>query len=324
MRILVVGGAGYIGSHMCKMLASHGHEVVVCDNLSTGHRAAVRWGNLIECSLSDVGVLAALFSKCKFDAVMHFAANSLVGESVRDPLRYYRNNVAETIGLLEIMRKHEINKFVFSSTAAVYGQPNAELIDELHPQEPINPYGRTKLIVERILADLAVAHQLRAVSLRYFNAAGADQSGMIGEAHEPETHLIPRILRMAAGEQINVGVFGTDYPTPDGTCIRDYVYVNDLCTAHLQALNFLDQNPGFHAFNLGNGRGHSVRQVIDAVEQVVGRKICIPEFDRRPGDPVILVAHSEKARHLLKWKPTLPDIHSIVESAWKWHLQPKF
>lgn len=324
MRVMVVGGAGYIGSHMCKMLAEHGHEVVVCDNLSTGHRAAVRWGELVQCPLSDAATLGPVLSRRKFDAVMHFAANSLVGESVRDPLGYYRNNVAETIALLEIMRRHEINKFVFSSTAAVYGQPSQDLIDEQHPREPINPYGRTKLIVEHILSDLAAAHQFRAVSLRYFNAAGADSSGLIGEAHEPETHLIPRILRMAAGEPIDVRVFGTDYPTPDGTCIRDYVHVNDLCSAHLQALEFLERNPGFHTFNLGNSRGYSVRQVITAAEHVVGRKMVIPEFDRRPGDPALLVAHSEKAKRLLNWAPRQPDINTIVESAWKWHLQPKF
>jgi len=321
---MVVGGAGYIGSHMCKMLSEHGHEVVICDNLSTGHRAAVRWGRLVECSLSDRTMLEPVLSKHRFDAVMHFAANSIVAESVGDPLRYYRNNVAETIGLLEMMRRYEINKFVFSSTAAVYGQPRQGLIDELHPSNPINPYGRSKLIVEQILSDLAAAYEFRAVSLRYFNAAGADHSGLIGEAHEPETHLIPRILRMAAGEAIDVKVFGTDYPTADGTCIRDYVHVNDLCSAHLQALAFLERNSGFHTFNLGNGLGYSVRQVIGAAERVIGRSMMIEEVERRPGDPVFLVAHSDKARRMLNWVPQQPDIHAIVESAWKWHLQPKF
>jgi UDP-glucose 4-epimerase len=324
MRVLVAGGAGYIGSHMCKMLAEHGHEVLVCDNLSTGHRAAVQWGELVQCSLSDAATLDPILSRRRFDAVMHFAANSLVAESVSSPLGYYRNNVAETIALLEIMRRHGVDRFVFSSTAAVYGQPRQNLIDEQHPGNPINPYGRTKLMVEHILSDLAAAHPFRAVSLRYFNAAGADSTGLIGEAHEPETHLIPRILRMAAGEPIDVRVYGADYPTPDGTCIRDYVHVNDLCTAHLHALEFLERNPGFHTFNLGNGRGYSVRQVIDAAERVIGRKMVIPEFERRPGDPIVLVASSEKANRLLHWAPRQPDINTIVESAWKWHLQPKF
>jgi len=324
MRVMVVGGAGYIGSHMCKMLAEHGHELVVCDNLSTGHAEAVRWGRLLHCKLSDSAALEEVLSSACFDAVMHFAADSIVSESVADPLRYYRNNVAETISLLEVMRKHGVNRFVFSSTAAVYGEPQQAFIDEEHPRRPINPYGQSKLIVEQILSDAAAAGQLNAVCLRYFNAAGADESGLIGESHNPETHLIPRILRMAAGEPIQVQLFGVDYPTPDGTCIRDYIHVNDLCAAHLSALEFLQRNDGFHAFNLGNGEGYSVRQVIAAAEEVVSHKICIPEYKRRPGDPAHLVASSDKARKVLGWHPAQKDIHGIVESAWKWHLGPKY
>ena len=324
MRVLVAGGAGYIGSHMCKKLAEAGHEVSVCDNLSTGHKEAVRWGRLFNCNLSDTVAIDDILSKGRFDAVMHFAANSIVADSVSDPLSYYRNNVSETIALLEQVRRHGIEKFVFSSTAAVYGEPKQRLIDETHPTEPINTYGKTKLIVEHILADVSRAYGIKAVSLRYFNAAGADHSGLIGESHNPETHLIPKILRMAAGETANVQVFGTDYPTPDGTCVRDYIHVNDLCAAHLRALEFINKNDGFHTFNLGNGQGYSVKQVIDAAERVIGRKLKIPEFDRRPGDPALLVASSQKARHLLEWNPALPDIHAIVESAWKWHCQPHF
>jgi UDP-glucose 4-epimerase len=324
MRVLVAGGAGYIGSHMCKALAEAGHEVTVCDNLSTGHRQAVRWGQFVDCRLSDTDALDAILRKARFDAVMHFAANSIVSESVAEPLRYYRNNVSETIALLEQVRRHGIENFVFSSTAAVYGNPNQQMIDESHATAPVSTYGRSKLMVEQILEDVSRAYGIKAVSLRYFNAAGADHSGLIGESHNPETHLIPRILRMAAGEAIDLRIFGNDYPTPDGTCIRDYIHVNDLCAAHLRALEFVGRNGGFHIFNLGNGQGYSVRQVIGAAEKVIGRKLNIPEFERRPGDPALLVASSHKARRLLQWIPGLPDIHVIVESAWKWHLHPKF
>jgi UDP-glucose 4-epimerase len=324
MRVLVVGGAGYIGSHMCKLLAEFGHEVVVCDNLSTGHQEAVRWGQLIHCQLSDTVALTRLFSRSSFDAVMHFAASSIVSDSLTDPLRYYRNNVSDTICLLQAMNEHGIDKFVFSSTAAVYGQPKQDVIDETHICLPITPYGKSKLFVEQILNDLTHAHRLRAVSLRYFNAAGADFGGEIGESHDPETHLIPRVLRMAAGDPIKFGIFGTDYATPDGTCIRDFVHVNDLCAAHLRALEFLGRHSGFHAFNLGNGRGYSVRQIVSAAEEVLGRKLNIPEYDRRSGDPSILVASSEKAQSGLDWVPQYPDIRQIIESAWKWHSHPQF
>jgi UDP-glucose 4-epimerase len=326
MRVLVVGGAGYIGSHMCKTLADAGHEVTTCDNLSTGHRDAVRWGEFAHCSLGDSDALNQVFARRRFDAVMHFAANSIVAESVSDPLGYYRNNVAATVMLLETMRRHEVRTFVFSSTAAVYGEPSAEQqeLDEASPAAPINPYGRSKLMVEQILSDMARARQLSAVSLRYFNAAGADESGLIGESHTPETHLIPKILRWANGEQIPLKIFGVDYPTPDGTCIRDYVHVNDLSTAHLSALDFLRRNEGFHVFNLGNGNGHSVREVVAAAQEVIGRKLHIPECGRRSGDPARLVANSGKAANELGWSPATTDIRQIIESAWKWHRAPRF
>lgn len=321
---MVVGGAGYVGSHMCKMLAESGHEVVVFDNLSTGHYAAVKWGELFHSPLSDVAAIDGLFRKRNFDAVMHFAANSIVADSVSDPLKYYQNNVAETISLLESMRRNDVRKFVFSSTAAIFGEPLQKLIDESHPHQPINPYGRSKLMVEQILADSVCAGHFDVVSLRYFNAAGADGSGLIGESHNPETHLIPKILRKAAGEQIDVKVFGVDYPTEDGTCIRDYIHVNDLCSAHLKALEFLGYERGFHTFNLGNGRGYSVKQIITAVEEVVGFKIPLPVCERRLGDPAVLVASSARALQLLGWTPQRPDVREIIESAWKWHQDPAY
>lgn len=324
MRVLVVGGAGYIGSHMSKMLAEHGHEVIVCDDLSTGHLQAVRWGRLVRCHLSDAQTLEQVFTTNRIDAVMHFAAKSIVPESVAQPLLYYQNNVSETIALLSLMQRHGVDRFVFSSTAAIFGEPRETFIDETHPQKPISPYGRSKLMIEQILSDVAAASDIRAISLRYFNAAGADESAQIGESHNPETHLIPRLLRHAAGEPIQIGLFGTDYPTPDGTCVRDFIHVNDLCAAHLNSLKFLRDNKGFHAFNLGNGRGYSVRQVIRAAEDVIGRKLKVPEWERRPGDPAHLVASSDKAKEALDWTPGIPDIAGIIQSAWKWHLNPKY
>jgi UDP-glucose 4-epimerase len=324
MRVLIVGGAGYIGSHMSKMLAESGHDVTVCDNLSTGHREAVQWGSFVQCRIIDSAGMEDMFSKGRFDAVMHFAANSIVAESMVNPLGYYRNNVAETVALLEMMHRYGVEKFVFSSSASVYGEPEQRLINESHPEIPINPYGRSKLMIEQMLTDIAAAKQLSAVSLRYFNAAGADESGLIGESHHPETHLIPKVLRMATGEAIDVKIFGVDYPTPDGTCVRDYVHVNDLCSAHLDALKFLGHSKGFQAFNLGNGQGYSVKQVIAAAEEVVGRKFRVPEHVRRAGDPAYLVASSDKAEQALGWNPRYRDLREIVESAWKWHRSPRF
>jgi UDP-glucose 4-epimerase len=326
MRVLVVGGAGYIGAHMCKMLAESGHETVVLDNFSTGHKAAVRWGVLEEMALVDTERLESVFRKYRFDAVMHFAAASIVGESVRDPLKYYSNNVADVISLLRAMQQHQVIRFVFSSTAAVFGEPRQDYIDERHPLAPINPYGASKLTVERMLADCAAAYGIGSIALRYFNAAGADPSAEIGESHHPETHLIPKLLRMIAGEDDDVRIFGVDYPTPDGTCIRDYIHVNDLCSAHLLALNRLTETgaPAFEAFNLGNGRGYSVKQVIAAVAEVTGKDLDIAVEERRPGDPARLVADGSLAKATLGWTPLCTEIGDIISSAWKWHRHPKY
>lgn len=324
MKVLVVGGAGYVGAHMCRQLAANGHAVVVCDNLATGHRAAVRWGEFVEASIGDAAALDALFSRHPIDAVMHFAASSIISESVADPLACYANNVGNTVTLLDAMRRHGVSRFVFSSTASIFGEPQADLIDENHPRQPINPYGWTKLAVEQLLGDCARAHGLRAVSLRYFNAAGADPSGEIGEAHEPETHLIPRLLRAAAGEDLPVRIFGDDYPTADGTCVRDYVHVCDLADAHLRALLALDRRPGFHCYNLGNGQGYSVREVLGAVEAVVGRRLAVEVAPRRPGDPARLVASSALAQAELGWKPQFGELRTIIETAWRWHQRPAY
>jgi len=324
MNVLVVGGAGYIGAHMCRCLAAAGHAVTVLDNLSTGHREAVRWGELVVGALDDRALVAGLLRSRGIEAVMHFAASSLVGESMVEPYRYYRNNVSSTLVLLETMREQGVERFILSSTAAVFGEPETPMIAEDHPRQPVNPYGKSKLAVEHMLEDAAAAYGLRAVTLRYFNAAGADASGMIGESHEPESHLIPRLLRKAAGEPLDVQIFGKDYPTPDGTCIRDYVHVADLADAHLLALEYSLANSGFHAFNLGNGNGHSVLEVLAAVEQVIGRPLEIPFGPRRAGDPVCLVASSAKARELLGWSPQHAAISRIVEDAWRWHQSPRF
>ena len=324
MRILVIGGAGYIGAHMSKCLAEAGHDVVVLDDFSTGHRAAVRWGRLEQASIADTAALDRILGGQRYDGVMHFAALSLVGESMLDPLRYYRNNVANVMTLLEAMRRHGVDRFIFSSTAAVFGEPQADLIDELHPLQPINPYGASKLMVERLLSDCAAAYGLRSVALRYFNAAGADASGLIGESHNPETHLIPKLLRRAAGEDSAVRIFGDDYPTPDGTCIRDYIHVADLSQAHLLALQYLNGHAGAHVFNLGNGTGYSVREVVSAVERVIGRSLNVETASRRPGDPARLVASSERARRELGWQPRIAELEQIVESAWRWHQKPAY
>ncbi|WP_225780862.1 UDP-glucose 4-epimerase GalE [Xenophilus sp. Marseille-Q4582] len=323
MKYLICGGAGYIGAHLCKWLARVGHEVTVLDNLSTGHRAAVRWGRLIEADIVDRAGLFRALEGVHADAVVHLCARSLVGESMAVPYDYYANNVAGTLNVLEWMRTRNVDKFLFSSTAAVFGHPQAELIDEGHPTLPINPYGRSKLMVERILQDAAQAHGLRSVALRYFNACGADEQGDIGESHEPETHLIPNVLRAAlSGERVRI--FGDDYPTPDGTCVRDYVHVNDLASAHELALKFMACNEGAHVFNLGNGCGFSVKQVLAAAEEVVGRAIAAEAMPRRPGDPPVLVAASRKAREVLGWSPAYTDMTRIIDTAWRWHRNPAY
>jgi len=324
MNVLVCGGAGYIGSHMAKWLAARGTEVTVLDNLSTGHREAVRWGELIEADLLDPASLQRAFAGRRYDAVMHFCARSLVGESMTAPYDYYANNVGGTLNLLQAMQRHGVERLVFSSTAAVFGQPVSEHIDEDHPKAPINPYGASKLMVERMLADAYAAYGLSSVSLRYFNAAGASPDGDIGEAHMPETHLIPNVLRTALGTGPTLKVFGDDYATPDGTCVRDYVHVDDLAQAHLMALAYMDGHAGAHAFNLGNGHGFSVREVIAAAQQVTGQPIGFEMAPRRAGDPAVLVASSERACRELGWQPHYTGLAPIIESAWRWHQRARF
>jgi UDP-glucose 4-epimerase len=324
VKILVCGGAGYIGSHMVSYLTALKHTVVVFDNLSTGHRAAVGVAPLVVGDLLDPASLAALFAAHRFDAVMHFCARSLVGESVDDPYVYYQNNVVGTLNLLRAMRTAGVDKLVFSSTAAVYGAPRTNLIDETFPTDPINPYGASKLMVERMLADAARAYGLRSVAFRYFNAAGADPSGEIGESHEPETHLIPNVLRAALCSDGVLKVFGDDYATPDGTCVRDYVHVNDLASAHMKAIEFMANRDGAHLFNLGNGRGFSVLEVIGAARRVTGVNIAFELAPRRAGDPPVLVASSAKARDLLGWAPAFTEVDTIIESAWRWHRQMRY
>lgn len=320
-KILVVGGAGYIGSHMVKMLLESGHDVVTLDNLSTGYRDAVFGGEFVLADLADRDQLEAVFSSHEFDGVLHFASFIQVGESVREPGKYYQNNVANTLNLLDAMVRHGVRSFVFSSSAAVFGEPQYVPIDEAHPKAPVNPYGSSKLMVEQILADYDRAHGLKSVCLRYFNAAGADPGGQLGERHEPETHLIPLAMQAASGRRPHVTVFGRDYDTPDGTCIRDYIHVIDLCQAHLLALKQLWQGGGSAAFNLGNGQGFSVREVIDAARAVTGREIPVVYGERREGDPARLVADSRMARQTLGWSPEHAELETIIAHAWQWELR---
>lgn len=319
-KILVVGGAGYIGSHMNCYLKEKGCQVTVLDNLSNGHREAVSVSGceFVHGDMCNIPLLHDLFSRRSFDAVMHFASSILVGESVQHPSLYYRNNITNTLNLLDTMLHHGIRKFIFSSTAAVFGSPVYTPIDEAHPTQPINPYGYSKLVIERILRDYDAAYQLRSVSLRYFNAAGAHPEGLLGECHEPETHLIPLILQVASGARDAISVFGSDYDTPDGTCIRDYIHITDLCQAHWLALQQLFSGRGSAQYNLGNGAGYSVRQIIDVVAGVTGRKIPVKLAARRAGDPARLVANAEKARTELGWKPAFNDLETIVSHAWQW------
>jgi UDP-glucose 4-epimerase len=316
--VLVVGGAGYVGSHMVKELIARDYDVLVLDNLSTGYRRLVSGGRFIHGDLGDATVLDRLFSENHIDAVMHFAAFSLVGESVQLPLKYYQNNVAATIALIEAMIRHDVLRFVFSSTAAVYGEPDMTPIPETHPYRPTNPYGASKLSVERLLGDCDSAHGLKSICLRYFNAAGADLSGQIGEMHDPETHLIPLVLKAAMAKH-PVKIFGTDYKTPDGTCLRDYVHVTDLARAHLLALDALMEGAESEVYNLGNSVGHSVRQVIEIAAKVTGKSIEVVEEDRRPGDPAVLVADCSKIKKSLKWQPRYETLETILQTAWNWH-----
>lgn len=318
--ILVVGGAGYIGSHMVWWLGQQGARVVTLDNLSAGHRNAVLHGEFIQGDLADRNLLEQLFSAHRFDAVMHFASSIQVGESVQNPALYYRNNVSHTLHLLDAMRTHGVRRFIFSSTAAVFGEPAYCPIDEAHPQAPINPYGRTKRMVEQVLSDYEHAYGLRSVCLRYFNAAGAHPDGLLGERHEPETHLVPLVLQAASGRRPHITVYGRDYDTPDGTCIRDYVHVMDLAQAHWLALQHLIQGGHSARFNLGNGGGYSVQQVIDAARRVSGRPITVAEGPRRAGDPARLVADSRLAQQQLQWHPRHADLDTIIQHAWRWEM----
>jgi len=318
MKLLVTGGAGYIGSHAVKALRKAGHEVIVYDNLSKGHRAAVQGVTLVEGDLRDEAVLTRILRDERIDAVMHFAAHALVGESVQQPAIYYGNNVVGTYHLLEAMRASGVQKLVFSSTTATFGAPETMPIHEELPQQPINPYGYSKLVVERMLDDYSAAYGLGFAALRYFNAAGASPEGDIGEDHTPESHLIPIVLQVALGQRNSISIFGDDYPTPDGTCIRDYVHVDDLADAHILALEQLQ--PGKRLkLNLGIGKGYSVRQVIEACRKITGHPIPETISPRREGDPPELVADSRLARQVLGWKPKFDTLESIVETAWKWH-----
>ena len=317
-RVLVVGGAGYVGSHMVRCLGNAGIDVTTLDNLSSGRRESVTHGKFVRGDLGDRTLIDQLFASAKYDGVMHFAAHIEVDESVVNPAKYYLNNVANTQVLLDAMHDHGVNDFIFSSTAAIFGEPVQGRIDESHPKAPINPYGRSKLMVEAILADYDTAYGLNSVCLRYFNAAGADPAGDIGERHEPESHLLPLVLQAASGRRESISIFGTDYDTRDGTCVRDYIHVNDLCDAHLLALRTLWDGAPSAAYNLGNGSGFSVREVIDAAVAVTGQDIAVVEAERRAGDPGTLVADSAHAKSALKWRPQYADLVKIIEHAWQW------
>ena len=322
MTILVTGGAGYIGSHSVLALQQAGYEVLILDNLVYGHQDLVEkvlGTKLIVGDTGDRSLLRQIFADYKIDAVMHFAAYAYVGESVNNPAKYYRNNFVGTLTLLEAMLEAEVNNFVFSSTCATYGVPESVPIEEQQPQNPINPYGASKLMVERTLQDFDRAYDFRSVCLRYFNAAGADPQGRLGEDHNPETHLIPLVLQTASGDRESISIFGTDYDTPDGSCIRDYIHVADLAQAHILALKYLLADGKTDVFNLGNGSGFSVKQVIETARQVTGKEITAQECDRRPGDPAILVGSGKKARDVFGWKPQYSDLNDIINHAWQWH-----
>ncbi len=317
--ILVVGGAGYIGSHINKLLNKKGYKTAVFDNLIYGHREFVKWGDFILGDLADIEQIRLVFKKNPIKAVMHFAALAYVGESVEDPQKYYINNVANTLNILRVMREFNVKFFIFSSTCATYGNPIETPIVENHPQNPINPYGQSKLMVEKILSDYNNAYGLKYATLRYFNAAGADPDNEIGEWHEPETHLIPLVLDAAIGKREDIKIFGTDYDTPDSTCIRDYIHVTDLADAHILALEYLFNGGKSEVFNLGNGNGVSVIEVIETARRVTGKNIKSVESPRRPGDPAVLVGSARKATEILNWQPRYFGLNNIIETAWSWH-----
>ncbi|SHJ50439.1 UDP-glucose 4-epimerase GalE [Paramaledivibacter caminithermalis] len=317
--ILIVGGAGYIGSHVNKNLNKKGYRTVVFDNLSYGHRKFVKWGDFVLGDLANIDQIRLVFQKYKIDAVMHFAAFAYVDESMRNPEKYYVNNVMNTINLLRVMKEYDVYNFIFSSTCATYGIPLEIPITEEHPQNPISPYGKSKLMVEKILDDFSRAYGLKYASLRYFNAAGADIDGEIGEQHNPETHLIPLVLDTAIGRRDSIQIFGTDYNTPDGTCIRDYIHVEDLSAAHILALEHLMVGGQSDVFNLGNNDGYSVKEVIKAVKKITNRDIKTTEVSRRAGDPGILIGSAKKAKDILGWKPKYHSLDNIIRTAWNWH-----
>lgn len=316
-KILVTGGAGYIGSHMVDMLVSRGYETYVLDSLVSGYADAVLGAELIQGDFGDTELLHKLFQQHKFDAVMHFAGFIQVGESVQNPSKYYQNNVANTLNLLDVMTEYKVSKFIFSSTAAVFGEPEYVPIDGLHPKKPVNPYGHSKLMVEQILQDYDVAYGLKSVCLRYFNAAGADPETRLGERHDPETHLIPLVLQVASRRREEIYIYGDDYDTPDGTCIRDYIHIVDLCEAHLLALQSLLKGGTSDAYNLGNGAGYSVLEIIETAKKITGKDIKVVTAERRAGDPARLIADSSRAKQELGWQPQY-DLAAIVRHAWQW------
>ncbi|NEZ42077.1 UDP-glucose 4-epimerase GalE [Paenibacillus alvei] len=319
MAVLVTGGAGYIGSHTVAELLARGEEVVIVDSLETGHQEAVLGGTLHIGDIRDSAFLDSVFAQHSIDAVIHFAAYSLVGESMSNPSKYYDNNVHGTLVLLEAMRKHHVSRIVFSSTAATYGEPERTPIQETEATNPTNVYGETKLTMERMMRWFDQSHEIRYVSLRYFNAAGAHENGKIGEDHRPETHLIPLVLQTALGQRKEMKVFGSDYPTPDGTCIRDYIHVSDLADAHVLAVEYLRGGGRSDVFNLGSGNGFSVLEVIQTAERVTGRSIPTVTEERRAGDPAVLIASADKAKSVLGWSPKRDDLNVLIESAWNWH-----
>lgn len=318
-KTLITGGAGYIGSHTAKELARRGRDVVILDNLSYGHRDFLHWGEFEEGDLADTKFLADVFSRHDIEEVVHFAAFIAVGESVAEPRMYYENNVRNTLNLLGAMHEADVRRIVFSSTAAVYGEPQTPALDEEHPLSPLSPYAWSKRMVEQVLEDYGKAYGIKSVVLRYFNAAGADPDAQVGERHQPETHLIPLILHAALGIRDNITIFGDDYETPDGTCLRDYIHVADLATAHALALDHLMSGGDSNIFNLGNGNGFSVREVIDMAREVTGKNISVNTADRRAGDSPALVSSSDKVRRILNWQPRHTDVREIIETAWKWH-----
>jgi UDP-glucose 4-epimerase len=318
MKILVTGGAGYIGSHVVKALGLEGHDVVVYDNLSTGHRKAVTFGKLIEGDLADKTSLDALFKAEKFEAVLHFAGSIVVPESVSHPLKYYQNNTVNSHALISLCHKHEVKKFIFSSTAAVYGMPEAGVCDESSPTLPINPYGQSKLMTEQMLRDVSASSDFRYVALRYFNVSGADPDGQIGQSFPQATHLIKVACEVATGKRPSIQVFGTDYPTKDGTCVRDYIHVTDLADAHVKALNYLNQGGKSEILNCGYGHGFSVREVLSVVKEVTGKNISITDSPRRAGDPASLTARVDRIHRVIHWQPKYDDLRLIVNSAYEW------